>query len=130
MSHFQALLYLRRSVGEDVGIATGRRAVDVAGMSKETGCAPEQFDSTAFLFRLEHFHHCVEIPIRLLERCAFGSDITIVKCVEGRAEFFNKFKRGPCAVLGILHALAAVIPRTDRRSDPKRVGESVAEGMP
>src|SRR2546423_5686703 len=53
-----------------------------------------------------------------------------MKGVKRRSQLFDEFKSGPSAVLGVLYALRAVVPRTKGSAHPKGIRKAVAKSMP
>jgi len=104
--------------------------VNEARIGKQVGRAPEQFDAGALLFLLHDFDDGVEIFVRLAQRLAFRRDVTVMKGIEWRAEFFDELERHPRAIFGIGHRVRAVVPRTNGGANAERVGAGAAKCVP
>ena len=81
LGYFEALLHLRGSVREDIGVAAGRCAVHVTWVAEHVRRTPQQLNAGSLLFLLEDFDDRVEVGVRLGQGGAFWSHIAIVESV-------------------------------------------------
>jgi hypothetical protein len=130
MRHLQRLFDLRGGVGEDIGVATGGRAVGKAGMDEQTGRSPQQPDAGALLLFLEHLDDGVEVFVRLRQRGAFGGHVAVVEGVKRRAQLFKELEGHARAAAGVVERIALVIPGALHGGRAEHVGPAPAKGVP
>ena len=102
----------------------------VTAIAEKIGSAPQKLDARALLLFLENLDDGVQIAIRFREVSTFRRDIAVVKRIERVAEFLHELKSHPCAILGILDGVGAILPRPYGRAWPEGVGERVPKRVP
>ncbi len=130
LGHFQSLLYLGGGKGEGVGIRTGGRAVDVARIAEQVGCAPKHLNARPLHLFLDDLDHGVEVFVRLGQRRAFGRDVAVVEAEERGGQLLHELEGHADPPLGHVDVIDAALPRAEHRARAERVAAGSAEGMP
>ncbi len=130
MGDLERLLHLGRGVGERLRIRARGRAVDVPGIRKKVGRAPEQPDAAPLLVREEGIGDRIEILVALGERRALGRHIAIVKAIQLDTQLFEELECHVHATQRHVERVAAGLPGADHGAGTERIGARAAEGMP
>ncbi len=117
-----AVLHLRRGVGEDVGVGVGGGAGRIAGVHECLRGAPQQLRVRLGHLRFGVVDHRVEVGAALGEGGALGRDVAVVEAVEGNAELGEELEGGVHLHVGGDHGV-------ERRVEPRAVEGASAEDV-
>lgn len=124
------LFHLRGSVGENVSVAAGGRAMHESRVREEVGGAPQELDARASLFFLENRDNSIEIVMRLLQCLAFGGDVSVVERVVRGSELLHQLKRHADSLAGIFDRVRSILPRANHGGSSERISTIAAHRVP
>ena len=126
---FYRFLNLSRGKSENVGVGSGSGAVDVAGIAKAVGRAPENLFSGLLHERFQPVGHPVKTGVGFAQGIGFIHQIAVVEAVKINIQRLHQSKGGVGLAQGGLHRIPAAV-RFIHGGDAEHVNPPGAHGVP
>lgn len=130
LADFQAVLELRRRVGEDLRVRGAGGTSEEARVIEEVARVPEELNAGVLLVLLDTVHNLVEVGVRLAKRITLGGDVTIVEAEVLDAELLVELERVLHLRQREVHRIGDVVVGADGGAGAERIDEACIEGVP